>query len=151
MPTEKILFLDFDGVITTYKSGWTFDPAKLKLLDIILQKTNCKIVISSSWRSSTLEETVESLHFLPFIDKVIGVTPYLDLPTKQNGWEFSTPFKGLEIEAYLNLLDKDVPYAILDDDTDFLWTQRDHFVHTNPYYGLSIEDVNKVINILNKD
>lgn len=49
--TEKILFLDFDGVITTYKSGWTFDDKKLKLLDLIIKETQCKIVISSSWRS----------------------------------------------------------------------------------------------------
>lgn len=28
--TEKLLFLDFDGVITTYKSGWTVDEGLKK-------------------------------------------------------------------------------------------------------------------------
>lgn len=148
---DKILFLDFDGVITTYKSGWTFDENKLKLLDIILQETQCKIVISSSWRSSTLEETLESLHFLPFIDKVVGVTPILEgIPIKQGDWEFDTPYRGLEINAYLNSLEKEVNYVILDDDTDFLWTQKDHLVHTNSYGGLTMDDVHEAIRILNK-
>lgn len=148
--TEKLLFLDFDGVITTYKSGWTFDEEKLKLLDIILQETQCQIVISSSWRSSTLEETLESLHFLPFIDKVVGVTPRLELPTKQGDWEFDVPFRGLEVDAYLNSLGKKVNYVILDDDSDFLWTQREHFVRTNSYGGLTMDNVREAINILNK-
>lgn len=149
--TEKILFLDFDGVITTYKSGWTFDDKKLKLLDLIIKETQCKIVISSSWRSKTLEETLESLHFLPFIDKVVGVTPILELPIKQGEWEFDTPFRGLEVNAYLNSLNKKVRYVILDDDTDFLWSQKDHFIRTNPYTGLSEENVKEAIKILNKD
>lgn len=33
---KKIIFLDFDGVITTLKSGWKLDPEKLELLGRIL-------------------------------------------------------------------------------------------------------------------
>lgn len=150
MSANKILFLDFDGVITTYKSGWKFDEEKLKLLDQIIQETQCKIVISSSWRRRTVEDTVKALHFLPFINEVIGVTPTLELPTEQGSWEFDTPFRGLEIDAYLNSIGKKVNYVILNDDSDFLWTQKDHLVHTDPYEGLTMDNVHEAINILNK-
>lgn len=142
---ETLLFLDFDGVITTYRCGFNFDPEKLKLLDEIIKATDCKIVISSSWRKESLEKTKEVLHFLPFKDRIVGVTPILDLAYKQNGWHFNTPTKGLEIDAYLNSIKEDVNYVILDDDVDFLWSQKDHFVKVDPYEGLSKEDVKQVI------
>lgn len=46
----KILFLDFDGVITTYESGWRIDLKKLELVDKIIESTNAKIVVTSSWK-----------------------------------------------------------------------------------------------------
>ena len=46
----KILFLDFDGVITTYDSKWCIDNNKLKLVNDIVSKTDAKIVVSSSWK-----------------------------------------------------------------------------------------------------
>lgn len=150
--TEKILFLDCDGVISTYRAGWKLDSEKIILLWHILKATGCKIVISSSWRRETLEETLETTFSeFPFKDDIIGITPRLELLIKQGDWEFDTPFRGLEINAYLNSLDKEVKYAILDDDTDFLWDQKDHLVHTDPYLGLSMENVREVVKILNKD
>ena len=46
----KVLFLDFDGVITTYDSRWCIDTEKLNLIDKIIQQTDAKIVVSSSWK-----------------------------------------------------------------------------------------------------
>lgn len=138
---EKILFLDCDGVISTYKSGWKLDSGKIVLLWHILKATECKIVISSSWRRETLEETLKTtFSVFPFKDSIIGITPRLELPIKQGDWEFDTPFRGLEINAYLNSLEKKVRYAILDDDSDFLFEQKDHLVQTDSYLGLSMED-----------
>lgn len=118
----------------------------------ILKATGCKIVISSSWRRETLEETLETTFSeFPFKDDIIGITPRLELPIKQGDWEFDTPFRGLEINAYLNSLGKEVKYVILDDDTDFLLEQKDHFVKTDSYLGLSMENVREVVRILNKD
>lgn len=97
------------------------DSEKIILLWHILKATGCKIVISSSWRRETLEETLETTFSeFPFKDDIIGITPRLELPIKQGDWEFDTPFRGLEINAYLNSLGKEVKYVILDDDTDFL-------------------------------
>lgn len=47
----KVIFLDFDGVITTLESKWELDINKQKLIKDICDKTNSKIVISSSWNS----------------------------------------------------------------------------------------------------
>ena len=47
---SKIIFLDFDGVITTLKSKWTIDNEKVELVKQICDATGAKIVISSSWR-----------------------------------------------------------------------------------------------------
>lgn len=148
----KIVFLDCDGVISTYKSGWKLDSDKMIILWHLLKATDCKIVISSSWRGYTLENTLKTtFKDFPFKEYIIGITPRLELSTSQKEWEFDTPFRGLEIDAYLKSLNEEVNYVILDDDDDFLYSQRDHLVRTDTYLGISMEDVHKAVKILNKD
>ena len=53
---RKIIFLDFDGVITTLKSRWKLDKEKLELLKRIVDETDCLFVISSAWRRGNLEQ-----------------------------------------------------------------------------------------------
>lgn len=80
----KVIFLDFDGVITTEESRSKLDLSKMRLVKKICDATGAKIVISSSWRYSTVEKTVEYItdtknHFvpIPFLmpELVVGVTP----------------------------------------------------------------------------
>lgn len=149
---EKLIFLDCDGVISTLKSGFHLDPEKLELLGKLLKATDAKIVVSSSWRYHTLEETLKrTFKDFPFKDRVVGVTPRLNFSGSQGEWHFNVPERGLEIDAYLESLNKDVEYVILDDDTDFLWSQKDHFVHTDSYLGMSEVHVEEAIKILNKE
>lgn len=74
----KIIFLDFDGVITTLKSNWKLDNEKMTMIKEICDETGAKIVISSSWRRYNLEQTLISLEkeVPKFIlsEYVIGVT-----------------------------------------------------------------------------
>ena len=79
----KAIFLDFDGVITTPKSGWNFDIEKMKMVKRIIDETDSFIVISSSWRKNTVEDTINLITGAskcytgtPFLfpDRVIGVT-----------------------------------------------------------------------------
>jgi DNA modification methylase len=43
---------------------------------MILKKTNAKIVLSSSWRKNTLEDTIKYMEKrgFRFCDKIVGVT-----------------------------------------------------------------------------
>lgn len=155
----KIIFLDFDGVITTGKNKWRLDPSKLELLkQIIDSDDNIKLVISSSWRQNTLEDTLrflvdcernkylDNIKF-PFIDKIIGITERLR-PKKYSYMDETR--RGKEIKKYLednNLLN--VPYVILDDIPQFLEEQMSHYIWTDWEYGLSNKDVKEAIKILN--
>lgn len=58
---NKIVFLDFDGVITTLKSNWTIDNEKVELVKQICDATGAKIVISSSWRRYTVDRQLKIL------------------------------------------------------------------------------------------
>lgn len=44
---QKIIFLDFDGVITTLASRYALDRYKCDLLQQVIDRTGAKIVVSS--------------------------------------------------------------------------------------------------------
>jgi len=167
---KKIIFLDIDGVLATpdfLKDGqWALNPEKQELLGKVLLETDAEIVLSSSWRYSTLEETkkhMESEGFL-FNNKLIGVTirAYQWLE-KGTGIHLSIP-RGVEIKQWLDThihsnngkdwerkkLGKDFNYIILDDDSDMLLEHKDNFIRTDGNIGLTIENVKEAIKILNK-
>lgn len=155
---NKIIFLDFDGVITTIKSKWKLDSDKIDLLGKIINETGAKIVISSSWRRCNLYETKEYLttinHYVPFafpyVDLIIGQTKHIWF-SNIDGFEKLRIPRGVEIDLWINENKEKIDnYVILDDDSDMLYCQKDSFVHTNTYKGLSINDVQKAIKILNK-
>ena len=148
---NKIIFLDFDGVITTYFSDWEIDNDKCLLVKKICDETGAKIVISSSWRYSTVEKTIDeyNLHDWILTPYIVGVTEHLDMST---GWDLLSyfPQRGLEISEYINKSGLVQNYVILDDDSDMLYIQKDHFIKTDTYKGLSEENVQQAIKILNK-
>jgi hypothetical protein len=167
---QKFIFLDIDGVLATpeyLKEGqWALHPEKQELLGKILAETGASIVLSSSWRYSTLERTKEHMESEGFLfnDKLVGVTirayQWLERGT---GIHLSIP-RGVEIKQWIDThvhsdngkdwerkkLGKDFTYVILDDDTDMLLEHKDHFVNTKSEIGLTDEDVQKAIAILNK-
>ena len=55
----KLIFLDIDGVLDTYKSHYMLDPELMAQLGILLEITDASIVISSSWRAQDVPGTVE--------------------------------------------------------------------------------------------
>jgi len=103
---ENYLFLDIDGVIATpdtLNGGmWGLTPEKQDLLAIILEKTDAKIVLSSSWRKHTLEDTIKYMdkEGFRFSDKIIGITirayHYIE-----KGVHLSIP-RGVEIKQWLD-------------------------------------------------
>ena len=155
----KVIFLDFDGVITTKRSGYRIDYDKIDLLDLIINKTNAKLVISSSWRSYDLESTIVDLRKNGFpkylCDRIIGITPrtygyiYRDIINDERA-SIDIP-RGCEIDYWMEHTDYNViNYVILDDDTDMLYYQRNNFIQTDTYDGMSEENALNAINILNR-
>lgn len=154
----KVIFLDFDGVITTERSGYRLDKEKMEFVKRICDKTGAKIVISSSWRLSTLESTISNITTvrnpdtdIPFLmpELVAGVTKRMYAFSYEDASKHYRIPRGVEIERYL-IEHEDVDrYVILDDDDDMLLCQAPYFVKTDTRLGLTEYGMNKAIEILN--
>ena len=178
----KIIFLDLDGVLNVISQGHDeyggiFHEHFMKNLQTIILKTSAKIVLSSSWRKNGLKIMQEMWIKRNLPGEIIDVTPTLRLrrggsiifyndklnehPTPEiHG--YSIP-RGCEIDYWLrNEAWKFGPvesYVIIDDDTDFLMHQKEHFVQCSGNlddedcidagWGLTKKCTEKAIAILN--
>lgn len=160
MMYNKLIFLDFDGVITTYKSKWNIDNEKCEMIKYICDNTGAKIVISSSWRYTTLENTILKNHLEDWLlkDYCIGVTKRCNMNyTEDCSTSWFIPRRGMEIDEFINRyikennISEEIHYVIIDDDVfDLLYNQRKHIIKTHWKFGISKSNVKKAINILNK-
>lgn len=151
---NKILFLDFDGVLNTehyqgllqYQGklwqdeyGAFFDPNTVKQLKRIIDDTGADIVVESSWKYLGLDAMKEMWMARDLPGKVIDITPSL---AGEN--------KGVEIASWLTeQANQNIRYAIIDDEYVILDSQLPHFILTNPYEGITEEQANRAISILN--
>ena len=146
----KVIFLDFDGVITI-PPKWYLKADKIKWIKRIVDETAAKIVVSSSWRMQTVEETRKSMIYKEkrcprnkmlywLIDNLYDVTPWVGLG---NG-------RGGEIQQYLNNHPEIDNYVIIDDDGDMWDSQLYHFVQTNYEDGITETEAIRAIKVLNK-
>ena len=139
----KIIFLDIDGVLnhdqwyvskeyqTLYQNEdneLDIDPKCAERINKICEQTGAKIVISSDWRISWYGTIVRLQRGGINTEYIIGKTPEL-----------------LWLDFHLDINN----YVIIDDRTDFKPNQQEHFIHINPHCGITDEDMNKAINILN--
>ena len=157
----KVIFLDFDGVITTVASHWCLSLEKMQLVKQIVDSTDAKIVISSSWRKYTLEETIGSITAtgrpfvkqVPFLmpNDVVGVTARMYAFKHGHAESHFRVFRGVKIKQYLDEHPEIENYVILDDCSDMLLSQKDHFIKTDSEKGISKKDVEKAIKILSAD
>jgi hypothetical protein len=156
---KKIIFCDIDGVLSCVSSLWRLDPLLLKRLGVIIEATDCSLVISSSWRQETLEKTIEYLSDeneygmngikFPFCDRIIGVTDRLYFQDYRGNWQHKK--RGFEIKKWIEDNHFTGNYVILDDDADFLEEQLPFWVATHPLDGIDDTDVIETIEILNRD
>lgn len=127
----KVLFLDADGVINNRKTsntdGWPIDKYMAFLVGRIVERTGCKIVLSSTWRLWPEGRSAIRRRVMPFID----VTPSLP---------FTQPLpRGREIKVWLEANPDVERYAILDDENDMLHEQMPNFFKTSFEIGLTEE------------
>lgn len=167
----KVLFLDFDGVMNCYSSfdgkaapetTWygdgklgssafcegntVLDTDMVKRVKAIVERTGCKIVISSTWRELfpldvLITFMIDAGWGRESILPVIGKTP----PSRRT----SRSFRGDEINAWLKENPDVTHYVCLDDNQDFYPGQN--LVLTNWYVGCADWDVERVVEILNRE
>ena len=163
---RKIIFLDFDGVLNTEhyqgllryqgepwqdEHGAFFDPNAVKQLRRIIDATGADIVIESSWKYLGLDAMKELWKVRDLPGRVIDITPssVSDEYLLKNLDTTMIHCKGMEIASWLSEQAEDIRYAIIDDEYVILDSQLPHFILTNPYEGITEEQTNRAISILN--
>lgn len=152
----KVIFLDVDGVINNEKTtaminGWTFvDDYLIKIVRHIINKTHAKVVLSSTWREGwdgqvfgmefeALKEKCEYFG-VHFFDK----TDWTDMGHRDREiCDWLDMWSGEPIESYVVL--DDAPGCFFGADNSIL----EHLVQTDPRVGITLEDAEKAIAILN--
>ena len=106
-----IIFLDFDGVLTTPNTKYQdADPVCLENLKEIITNLDAKLVISSTWKH--IQDVIPVLERWGLIQYYLDVTPNLEV--ESNG---VIKTLGKEYEIYHWLRDNpDYEYLILDDE-----------------------------------
>lgn len=169
----KILFLDFDGVLNTrmYQThclsvgeppydahGALFDPVAVgNLKKIIDSVPGLRIVVASSWKVEGLGSLRRMWADRKLPGSIFDKTPDLlssdflsaDLSDPDVMNQLEGRSKAAEIRAWLEVhAAKDCRYAIQDDVPFFPKEVEGHYVHVNPVIGITEEDVEKTIYIL---
>ena len=177
----KILFLDMDGVLNSMpdidiRKTWKYDkelytlklfgidPDLVKNLKLIIDRTDCKIVFSTSWRyfkdhhimgNDWRKSLAESLGVSQ--DIFIGNTPDCQ---HCGGWDSGVESRrrGIEIKTWLeNNQEIAVPgkyrFCVIDDEVSDILSviNESHVVHTDYKTGLQMKDVDRAVRILNGD
>lgn len=155
---NKLIFLDIDGVLNCAMTTQRFsqgmrgiDPELVAELMVILQETDARIVISSSWRHMGLPTIKEIMsdNVGPSVadyvfNRVLGVTPTFR----------GARVRGREIEAWLTHnkpgIGEEWRFVILDDHDD-MEPYKDHLYQTDDASGLTEEIGRKVISYLNSE
>lgn len=156
----KVIFLDIDGVLNY--TDWydddrnpgnldgqesDLDPLCVDRIIKICNDTGAKVVISSDWRISWYGTQLRLGRMGLDENFVIDKTPeriWIMVP----GYDHS---RGAEINDWLSSHPECDNYVIIDDRTDFKDNQMGNFIHINHKIGLTDENMNQAIAILNKN
>lgn len=155
----KVVFLDFDGVITTPDTKWHIGLVYIKRIKKICDETGAKLVISSSWQrysgihKETREERVTNWlngilmkGYRGAIKKFFSEYTY-DMSGRFYG-EYG-PDRGADIKSWLTRHPEVTDYVIIDDEGDMLDEQLYNFVQTDWVFGIQDREVKLAIDVLN--
>lgn len=160
---DKIIFLDIDGVLNTYYTkeetsmGSIFvENNKIEILKEIIDKTNAKVVLSSSWRwgwwqiEDGHENTWFAKDFKELRDKLLEFN--IELYDKTVIFDKFMRRRGDEIRAWLDNHSDVEGYVIIDDlSGKYLRPCSSHLLQTSEYKGLERKHIKVVERILNKE
>ncbi len=140
----KIIFLDFDGVLTDRHwlqkedSRGDLSPKLVDRLNSIVRQTGACVVVTSTWRIlHNLDQIKTVLDRAGFIGEVVGLTPGGGgrRGPQIREWIYEHAFQG--------------PFVILDDDSD-MDELADKLVKTDFEVGLQNEHVRKAVEVLSR-
>ena len=105
----KVVFLDIDGVLNVLSDSYTtlmkpcdshMDEIFVHRLNYIVEQTNAKVVISSSWKSDMLNVRQHLIKFgFRYMDNLIGRTPHGNELQKLTGVDPEDSWlRGLQIQ-----------------------------------------------------
>ena len=149
----KVIFLDVDGVLNnrhtrvTTSDGWCFvDDHLVAQLKRLLNLSGARLVLSSTWREGwhQEDESKNDISFTELRDKFnqFGIEIFDRTgEMRMHRWQ--------SIKEFFERPRKDVieHYVILDDWND-MGEFSNHLVLTNPSTGLTEEDIQKALKIL---
>jgi len=143
MQATTILFLDFDDVLNTRENlvrGELFDPARVRVLNLVAEQVDFEIVVTSTWRLGASAAELEELLVAAGVHaegRVVGTTPHLEGETR-----------GTEILAWLWQAPNPVlAFAILDDRDDMAPCD-DRLIQTRAGEGLREQHVGELVTML---
>lgn len=157
-----IVFLDMDGVLVTratcgkprqdppYDCYSRVDPACVAQLNRITDATGAVIVVSSSWRHGSERRFQKLKVYLADMGvhaRIIGRTPQL------SGWTgtiWVSKQRGDEIQDWISAAGADVPFVILDDESDMAHLKH-RLVQTTFDHGLTREHADAAIAMLSQE
>jgi len=153
---KSVIFLDIDGVLWPYNTnlpkdqyGYCFDKSCVEALQILVEKSQADIVLSSSWKVAGLSAMVQMWDDRSLPGKLIDITT--DLQSKVDPLSVNDPYllsRGYEIETWLTQKSRYKNYLIIDDLPDFTAAQMKHTITPASNQGLTMELVTKGLDIL---
>lgn len=140
----KIIFLDIDGVLISRKSKRilgdlrTFLPESVGVLKYILEATDARIVISSSWRILKELNQLQEM----FTEAGIDGSVVIDITPNVGGT------RGGQIDEWLKNTDLSIEsFVIIDDDLD-IEPYMSQLIKTSFEFGLEMHHAQQAIQML---
>ena len=139
----KVIFLDIDGVLISMediartRDPQLITPEKVALLNKVCEKTGARVVASTTWRRDE--------RFRDLLKEAGFTRSFCD------DWrtDLDNNPRGIQIRNWLARNDDVESFCIIDDDRDFLKSQKKFLVATDFDTGMNETHVQKMIAILN--
>lgn len=164
----KIIFLDIDGVVNSAKyfdselfkqqsSGRSdsqillvdhylhLDPDAIKLINDLVDKSGATVVLSSMWRFKyNIEEMTDMLQKRGATFIIKNKTPNIRRRMSE------VVHRGDEVKAFLSSLEKQPSSFVILDDVDNMGNLKNNLVLTKYETGVTLEDIELALTILNR-
>lgn len=152
----KVIFLDMDGVLCTYRSCCVqrglmqvLDPVGIQMLGILLRDSGAQLVLSSTWRFHN------DKHSMTAILQNAGLYDVPWHPVWATPAKMDRMSRGQEIQEWLDENGGDLTsYLILDDDRAILEHQKPFWIETSMLDGISFmgfDRAKKILGILDEE